>query len=422
MPSANGEVLPTLPLRRPMDLHTLVSVYQFQDSAADALIVDILRRLEEWYFQFDLEACLGLLAFLGAYRLNLAVPLWLHLIGDSSSGKTEALMNLLAEVSPDHHLQGELGVNTLLSGLSKGRGNGHMNSLLHRIGPRGMLIFPDFTTFLEADVLTIRTVAGQLRAVFDGHHKREVGNDKKIEWRGNLSLVTALTPSREQAWVGNNPGGERFATLRWRQGENREELALRAIGNSLSHEQKTERYTQVREMVRKLADGDVELGLGELQTPRSPEIDELNAFQIPALASMVAMSRNQPARTDGTASHKLNDESPGRIGQQLVNAARGLAALRRKEEITATELELVRRVAVDTIPAERRWILDAFELSGETEMQPAEIKPWTGYKTEAGLGRALQDMYAVDILAKSGRTYRLSERFADLLRMIGGLN
>lgn len=418
-----GEALPFLP-PRPAQLNEIEAIYNLDsNSPADIIIQGILSNLTHWYYDFDLEACLAILAFLGSYRLNLAVPLWLHVIGDPASGKTEALMNLLVDVSPDHHVQGELSTNTFLSGLTKGRGNGHMNSLLNRIGPRGMLIFPDFTTFLESDPATVGIVAGQFRSIFDGHYKKEVGVEKKIEWRGNLSVVTALTPGREPAWNEHNSGGERFVTVRWRQPEDKEQLALMAIGNSLNQEEKLGRYEESRLAVRMLVNGVIGQGLGELTLPRSPVVKELEEFGIPALAGLVTMTRNMPARADGhQASHALSDESPARIGQQLVNTARGLAAMRRKDEIGREELRIVRRLALDTIPPERKWVIDAFVKSKEMELQAAEIKPFTEYRSDTGLARTLQDMYAINILQRYGRVYRLSERFRRLMVRAGLLD
>ena len=82
----------------------------------------------------------------------------------------------------------------------------------------------------------------------------------------------------------------------------------------------------------------------------------------------------------------------------------------------------MRRLALDTIPPERKWVIDAFVKSKEIELQAAEIKPFTEYRSDTGLARTLQDMYAINILQRFGRVYRLSERFKRLMVRAGLLD
>ena len=96
--------------------------------------------------------------------------------------------------------------------------------------------------------------------------------------------------------------------------------------------------------------------------------------------------------------------------------------MRRKDEIGREELRIVRRLALDTIPPERKWVIDAFVKSKEIELQAAEIKPFTEYLSDTGLARKLQDMYAINILQRFGRVYRLSERFKRLMVRAGLLD
>jgi hypothetical protein len=112
--------------------------------AAQRLIAQIHHLADQYWEEPDHEALNVVLAFIASYFLHERNPLWLHIVGESSSGKTELGMAPVAlDYAEFHHLD-DLTANTLLSGLTKGKDSGKRNSFLHRVGIFGLVYQEDF--------------------------------------------------------------------------------------------------------------------------------------------------------------------------------------------------------------------------------------------------------------------------------------
>jgi hypothetical protein len=111
-------------------------------------------------------------------------------------------------------------------------------------------------------------------------------------------------------------------------------------------------------------------------------------------------------------------EAPARLTNQLLKLARGLAAVRRKTEVSENEMLVVRRVAADTIPALRVRILKAMHGGIETT---------DGLASEIGLSRPsierhLEDLSVLGAVSvdTSGKPYvhRVARLFSFLSPMV----
>ena len=174
----------------------------------------------------DLEAVRVLYAAVAAHRLS-GQPVWLMLVAPPGSMKTE-LLEALGGL-PGVHLVDRLTPNSFLSG-QVGRSRAPA-SLLHRIGPDGILVFPDFSTVLSMSRDHRGAVLADMRRIFDGHLRRELGTAEhpaEREWRGRLTFLVAATPDVDRHYSIFQTLGERFVMVRWHR-PGGTEAALRAM-------------------------------------------------------------------------------------------------------------------------------------------------------------------------------------------------
>ncbi len=366
----------------------------------------IQQQILTWHYRPDWTAIKIILAFEAAYQLGKESPLWLHVIGPSSSGKTSLGIAMLDQLFSDHHQLGEITPSTFLSGLTRGKQQGKMNSFLHQIGERGVIFAPDFTNFLSSDELTVSRVAGQLREIYDGKITKRAGSSgQELRWEGKVSVITAFTPSKENAWHRQNREGERFVILRWPGISVANEEDEHALGGLLKRVDIKDRQAELRDLVRELLVGidgwesREPLPLDVLSYPGVSNIESISY----RLARLVGKLRTLPIRSDGkNISHIAGEEGPGRVFKQLIQVAAGWAALMRKPEVEVEDWLLAERLAIDTIPETRRWLLEAFPWDGDRVTRAELLLKMTPFKSIEAVNWHLEELIALDIVGRNG--------------------
>jgi len=178
-----------------------------------------LKQLKEQLAQFlyleDEDVVDIVLASALANLKSIGNPVWLVVVGASSSGKTQVLMPLdhaQADGKKTIHKVTDLTPNTFLSGAKTKE---YDPSLLTRIGEDpGMLLFPDLTSLFSKDAQVLQEVLGQLRHVYDGYLVKHTGNGPPLEWNGSLGILAASTASLYHHFEGMADMGERFLYYR----------------------------------------------------------------------------------------------------------------------------------------------------------------------------------------------------------------
>src|SRR6266852_1662792 len=111
---------------------------------------------------------------IAAHELTDGPPVWPMLVAPPGGGKTTLIDPI--ESLPNVHSVDKLTPNTFLSGQIGGNKRGQRKaSLLHRIGPSGIVTMPDFSTVLSMKPDDRATILSDLRRIFDGKLTREVG-------------------------------------------------------------------------------------------------------------------------------------------------------------------------------------------------------------------------------------------------------
>jgi hypothetical protein len=313
----------------------------------DAVVVPTMK---QHFFEPDFEAARAVYAAVAAHDLTDGPPCWPMLVAPPGSAKTRILEPL--EQLPNTHVIDRLTTNTLLSGQIRiGNGNGRPPSLLHRIGDSGIIVFADFSTVLGMRPDDRASVLAELRRVFDGHLRKEVGtSDIQPEWRGRITLVAATTPDIDRFYGAVFQSlGERFVMIRWHrpgQDTSGEQAAIMAMNQAAS-------------VTEDLAASVEFLFNGGSPLPDSVSVPDGVQERIAALSEFVVRARTHVARdAHKNLLYQPEAEAPTRLAQQLSQLARGSARLSRREEVGPNDMSLVRRVGLDSIPTLRRRVID----------------------------------------------------------------
>ncbi len=342
-PVADGAGVPAAP---PVDqAGPLVPVAQLGNPAE--LRRDLVAAVRQWMHVNDFAPFwVALGAAVTAVDDDDQEPVWVQIVGASSSGKTEAvkLLKGVQVESLDEITPGGL--------LTWGKGKTPKPvGLLARV-ERGVVTFGDFSTLLAGEQRGGRDeVFALLRRVFDGEVTRDVqapgGNAPgQLRWEGRLTIVSAVTGEIDRRLAFHQSLGERFLYVRVpdasradqraaaRKARERnngaraeaEQLAARFVLSGQSAYRKVELSDRVLDAIE---DADQVARLGRASVPRS---------------SVGQMEINGEASVEGA----------GRLLKQLVGLACGLTALGfTEDEVTA----LARRAALDSMPAKRRRVL-----------------------------------------------------------------
>ena len=331
-------------------------------------------------------------------------PLWVMIIAPPSSGKTEVLS--IVRKLDDIHPIADLTPNTFFSGYKSSEGEDF--SLLPKLKDK-VIIHKDFTSVLSMPQEKRAAILGQLREIYDGDWSRCFGNKKQMVFKGKVGFLSGCTPAIDLHHRANAILGERFVYLRHDLDTDalREESALRSLKTDTQHGDLQE--------VAQDAVCDFMVGL-PTHDPRLPaDIEET----LVRLADAVAWGRC-PVPRDGYSRSILQmprPEGPGRVVKQLATIARGSAALSRHKEVQWPDLDLVARVAKDTIPPIRQQILKAFAKAKEAEVKAIAQEILLPYST---VREHVEDLRVVGLVEDAANCYKLSDRGRQVLACLTG--
>jgi hypothetical protein len=352
--------------------------------------------LRKHLYEPDLQAARGLFAALAAHNLS-GQPVWPMLVAPPGSMKTDLLAAL--DGLPCAHLIDRVTPNTFLSGQvkdGKRPATGNSSSLLHRIGPTGIIAYPDFSTVLSMNRAHRGSVLADMRRIYDGHLRKEYGTDEgreAHEWKGRITFAVATTDEVDRHYSVFQTLGERFVMIRWpRPGG--VEAALKAMNQNCD-----ERARDLKDAVHAL------MGNLEKQSPVLPSDLER---RIAHLAEFAVRGRTHIHRNGYSKeiAYVPEPEAATRLSQQLAQLAKGSALVAARNSVEAEDYCLVRRVAFDCIPTARRKVLDA--------LIRAEKIEGSGLPSST-LSYVKEDLRALDLLTGD----QLSEQARSLLAKAG---
>jgi hypothetical protein len=346
------------------------------------LVVATFRR---WLYLPDPGALYVALATVVANRLP-GDPIWLLLVGASSSGKSEVLVSLsgLEEVRP----AATMTEAALLSGTPrKNAAADAKGGLLRVIGAYGILTLKDFGSVLSMHRDTRAGVLAALRECYDGSWDRQVGAEggRTLHWQGKLGLIAGVTTVVDRHHVVIDALGSRFAFYRIEVDE-RAKQARRALKHRRRGQGMRE---ELREAVANFLAG---LDL----TVNDDSLSDEDEQRLVSLADFVTVARS-PVERASYASREIelipDAEAPARFAIVLASLLEGLRLLGIGDE---DAWRLVAKVAFDSMPAQRRRVLQQLAAAATTT---------TGVATTLGLPtttarRTLEDLAAHGLLVR----------------------
>lgn len=318
-------------------------------------------------------------------------PLWLAVVGPSSTGKTE-VVRALRGLKRTHFVD-KVGPSTWVSGFKesaakrKQRKNGGIAAetatygLLTKMmdGQPHIVLVEDFSVVLGKRREVKSEVLSDLRKLYDGEYSAPFGNGVTLEWSGKMGMIVCSTGQYDQQVSDLAVFGERFTIWRSEIGD---QLAVAERSGRNSEKSKEMREELRRAMQRldsiELPEGDVPLSLDARTL-----VSKLSAF--------VACCRT-PVPRDGYRREIVTVPEPegtGRLSAQLHQLLRGLVVLHEHREVMDREADLVQKCAFSTIPSLRREVMKAMDPKrGSTT---SEIRQRTGMP-KVVLHRVLEEM------------------------------
>lgn len=279
-------------------------------------------------------------------------------------------------------MQGDITAKTFLSGYT---GTAHP-SLLHKI-KSGILAFKDFTTFMSKRPEEQAEIASQLREIYDGSFVKNTGKGIEISWKGKITVVAAATPALERAWSTRRDLGERFLQVRIsrKDGIQQSEFAQRQRGKEEFISSTTKRLA--REFFQ----------MSPSITNPPPRLSNAQMTRVASMAELVSHCRGSVPRHPIT--NAICDlpqiENSGRMAKALASLVSNHAALFRRTVIEEEDMNIGKRVALNTIPATRSLIIDLIPIGG---FIPNDRLILQAGLPEATIGFLTSDLEALGVL------------------------
>lgn len=364
--------------------------------------------LNRWFNEPDLEALKIQLCALGAHYYENERPLWLFCIGSSGSGKTGIVVQTLRGM-PQAKIIGALTPKCFLSHWQHGKEEA---SLLLRDGSEQIWIAKDFTTIASMRFEARAEIAARLREIWDGELISNSGAGSQKCWKGKITVLAMATPECEENWSIMSGLGERFLTVRWRDPQDPIATMMK-VRTQMGH------TDSIADQSRKHIEEIVSARWKTAPTPGHEVMHKLDAT-----ARVVAKLRVRAVREGGPARNIVQlpePESPTRISLALSQIIRTHMDLFHHYEPGYEEFNLASRLAIDTIPSDRRKIIEQLALNQTmtlSELLKRSKIPRTTFQRQI---EELRQMEVLDVAKHTmrdweSRTVSYTSDFSELCR------
>lgn len=330
-------------------------------------------------------------------------PIWLMLVGNPSSNKTQ-LVTLLSK-TPDTVMLDVLTTNPFISGLGK---KDNPQDLLPQLNG-SCFIVKDYTSFFGRSEETVKQLLSDLVSIYDGTFSKHSGARGTVKYEASFSHIGCVTPmglNMRQRYM--NMVGPRFLVVRVSELTEEQRDACFDIAWASDFTERVRAAAEISSRyVVALCEGIRSYGL-QLQ-PVSPEIRQ----QLNTLAELVARARGevrtktQQFETEEGETKTFEEvediqrEEPFRALHQLKALCRSLAVVRGKEEVGQQEFLTVKRVALSSMPVQRAEALSAFLAEPRITAKEASDILGKNYKS---IKRHLDQLHHLGVLDKERDT------------------
>lgn len=352
----------------------------------------IVSEFAKWLSLPDYCAVEVVMATVIANRLP-GEPLWLAIVGPSSSGKTE-IVRSLSGVRRTHSVD-KFTRSTFASGFRtddyapkvNGEGTLAEYGLLSKMqdGKPHILTIEDFSSVFGKSSDQKSEIMSDLRRIYDGKYEVPFGNGVSVHWEGKMGLIACSTGTYDTEMGAQSKFGDRFLVYR------------NLPGDPVSVAEKAGRNSEETEKMRQRIQAVVSK-IDKLTIPKKPlELPLPVRNLIARLCAFVSRCRTQVPRDPYTREIVGVPEIEGtaRMSAQLHQLLRGVIILREMRVATESEIQVVEAVAMSTIPSLRMNIILATDY--EKGVTAEDLMSATGIPKTV-LYRTLKDMTMLKLI------------------------
>ena len=337
-----------------------------------------------------------------SHLVDTKTPLWLMFVGVPSSAKTEVARMLT--FNPIVFFLDTLTENAFVSG-AKNQNGSDPTDLLPLLNGKCFVI-KDFTTTLSQREETVRKIQGDLTSIYDDTFSKHSPARGTITYHSFFSILGCVTPqalNRHQRYM--NQIGPRF--LFYRVPSSDDEQVEHAFETLWSADKSRSKWQEAQKKVSAYA---YQLANRIDETVLDKESEDIIGY-LNSLAKFIANARGIVLTR---SAEFLNDEGdkisfyepveiqieePFRALLQLRVLARSLAVVNGKSTVTFEELNLVRKVALSSMPADRSLLLSVIG-SEDRSWSAKEISDKLGVSHKTAL-RQSDELVSLKILSKT---------------------
>ena len=272
------------------------------------------------------------------------------------------------------------------------------------------MVVKDFTSILSMRDADKDEIFGILRDAYDGRCGKVFGTGVERNYRSRFTILAAVTPRIYDLSSQHQSLGERF--LKFSSGHNlkhtsERDIIRRAIDNI---NRETEMKWQLSDVVRAFMD-DCLVWASSLDLEESPYIDEDFKERLIYLGMFGARLRGTVSRDSyrhDIMTSRPSAEVGSRLGIQLAKFVKSLALIHRHEECGEEEYRIVKKIVLDTIPQRVEDMVRTLMIdcpNDDDTLTTQELARSTRYPL-ATVSRLVQDLHVLDIVRRSGTSYR----------------
>lgn len=375
---------------------------------------ELSEQIKPYFYTEDQGLLYTSLATTISARKKLGDPVWLVIVGPSSSGKSQVLRPIALTDNKFIHRIDDVTENTFLSGSQEKKGD-DSKSFLKRIGSRGLLVISDLTVIFSKSGDTKTAVLGAMRMIHDGEMKKMSGSSSKaIEWEGSLGLLAGCTTVIYQFTEELAIMGERF--IYWRMKKYDDQKATRVA---------LRRKLFGREVDTKLSDIYGEYIKDVVKYTNGIDIPEnvLEAIEDRVVTiSTFAATLRTPIQYDKyvrAVTHIPVSEASARVALEIMNIAKAMMCMCYFESDGASwdlgddQIHYLEWCAYSLANEEKRACLAIIgSVEYMTEVPTTTIADMIGLNTSI-VELTLQNLAAIGMLVRSGSSDGFKWRFKD---------
>jgi len=333
-------------------------------------------------------------------------PLWIMLVGGSSSGKSEVLNCVMG--IPFVFQVSTLTPNTLLSGASV---KGKEASLLLRMPRSAVICMKDFTTILSMTKEDQQSIMSQFREVYDGLFSKSTGRGEDIVWKGKINLIAGVTEKIHVMESQFSGMGQRTLNFSLPE-QDRIKTTHRAskIASSIKDH---------RDMLKLEFKEYIDLMLPVMGTLKC-EVPEDISYNIVLVSSFATLARSPVEKTwKGDVGLVLSPEMTMRMSNQLHLLAKVFMSMN-DGTLPKDYEKILYKIAMDSIPKGRRMALK--ELAHYNNVTTKGMATKLGYPT-ASAKPWLEEINALKICDRDtgggskGDKWTLKPQFREMMKI-----